>query len=294
MHVVSCNDYLANRDQQWLGPVLRELGIDSTFLSNAQEAKREGYNHSVLFGSDKEFTFDMLRDSIRSSERQLCCEKRDYILVDEADHIMLDELETPIVLSGLTGEVDGTVAYANGMIEHLMARQKDEVDAIKQKLIEGVGGYRDERDFYVLLLQLKYSGLESGWLGDYHQAHRDLKNKADKFEGTYIDRKGFVELIEPGLFFTAENEEKRVALTENGIKLLEGLCPEFPGLFQIPDIGLQENALRTKGLSPYKYAKELKRIHTEFRTRLHLIDTLNNSLFAHIALQRVVSKKRVI
>ncbi|MDJ0801753.1 MAG: hypothetical protein QNI97_02685 [Desulfobacterales bacterium] len=288
VHVVTCNDYLANRDQQWIGPVLRELGIDSACLPNAQEGKRESYNHSVLFGSDKEFTFDMLRDSIRSSERQLCCDKRDYILVDEADHIMLDELETPIVLSGLTGEVDRTVAYANGLIEHLLARQKNEVDAIKQKLIEGVGSYRDERDFYVLLLRLKYSGLESRWLGDYHHAHRDLKNKAEKFEGTYIDRKGFVDQIESGLFFTAENEEKWVALTENGIKLLEGLCPEFPALFQIPDIRLQEKALRTKGLSPYQYAKELNEIHTEFRTRLHLIDTLNNALFAHIALKRDV------
>ena len=286
VHVVTCNDYLANRDQQWIGPVLRELGIDSAFLSTEQEGKRACYDHLVLFGSDKEFTFDMLRDSIRSPEQKPCCDQRDYILVDEADHIMLDELETPIVLSGITGEVDGTVAYANGLIEHLLARQKAEVEAIKRKLIENVKSNRGERDFYVLLIQLRYSGLEHGWLEDYHQEYRDVKNKADKFEATYLDGQGFVEHIEPGLFFVAEKEEKWVALTGKGMKLLEGLCPELPRLFRIPDIGLQEKALQTKGLSRYKYAKELQDIHNEFRTRLHLIDAINNALFAHIALKR--------
>ena len=288
VHVVTCNDYLANRDQQWIGPVLRELCIDSAFLSTEQEGKRECYNHLVLFGSDKEFTFDMLRDSIRSSEKKPCCEKRDYILVDEADHIMLDELETPVVLSGLTGEVDGTVAYANGLIEHLLARQKEEVEAIKRKLLKKGGGYGNERDFYVLLLRLKYSGLENGWLENYHQEHTDIKNKAEKFEATYIDIKGFVEQIEPGLFFAAEIEKKSVALTEKGMRLLEELCPELPGLFQIPDINQQEKTLLSKGLSRYKYAMELEGIHTEFRTRLHVIDSINNSLFAHLALKRDV------
>ena len=288
VHVVTSNDYLAKRDQQWIGPVLIELGIDSAFLSTEQEGKRACYHHVVLFGSDKEFTFDMLRDSIRSSEMIPCCEKRDYILVDEADHIMLDELETPIVLSGLTGEVDGTVAYANGLIEHLLARQKESVEAIKRKLLKGYEGYGDERDFYVLLIRLKYSGLTKRWLENFHQEHKGIKNKAAKFEATYIDSKGFIEQIEPGLFFTADIEYKWVALTEKGMRLLERLCPELPGLYQIPDINQQEKTLQTKGLNRYKFLMEQEKIHTEFRTRLHLIDSINNSLFAHLALKRDV------
>ncbi|MDJ0666251.1 MAG: hypothetical protein QNJ61_03210 [Desulfobacterales bacterium] len=288
VHVVTCNDYLANRDQQWIGPVLRELGIDSAFLSIEQEGKRECYHHPVLFGSDKEFTFDMLRDSIRSSENITCCEKRDYILVDEADHIMLDELETPVVLSKLTGEVDGTVAYANGLIEHLLVRQKEEVEAIKRKLLKGVARCRDACDFYVLLLRLKYSGLANGWLQNYYQEHPDEKNKAEKFEATYIDSKGFVEQVESGLFFAADLEKKWVALTEKGMELAEELCLELPGLFQIPDINQQEKTLLQKGLSRNKYAMELEGIHAEFRTRLHVIDSINNSLFAHLTLKRDV------
>jgi len=288
VHVVTCNDYLANRDQQWIGPVLRELGIDSAFLSTEVVGKRKCYNHLVLFGSDKEFIFDMLRDSIRSTEKSSFCEKRDYILVDEADHIMLDELETPIVLSGLTKEVDGTVAYANGMIEHLLTNQKEELEAIKEKLLKGAGGYGDERDFYVLLLRLKYSGLENEWLENYQQEHADIKNQADKFEATYIDSKGFVEQIEPGLFFAADLEEKWVALTEKGMRLIEALFPELPGLFRIPDINQQEKTLLRKGLSRYKYATEIEKLRTGYRTRLHIIDSINNSLFAHIVLKRDV------
>jgi preprotein translocase subunit SecA len=288
VHVVTCNDYLANRDQQWIGPILRELGIDSAFLSTEEEGKRECYNHLVLFGSDKEFTFDMLRDSIRSLEKKPCCEKREYVLVDEADHIMLDELETPVVLSGLTGEVDGTVAYADGLIEQLLANQKEEVEALTKKLLKGVGGYGDKRDFYVLLLRLKYSGLENGWLENYHEEHPDIQNKAEKFEAVYIDGKGFVEHIEPGLFFAADLEKQWIALTQKGMKLLEELCPELPGLFLIPDINLQEKTLLSKELSRYKYARELEKMRTEFRTRLHLIDLINNLLFAHLALKRDV------
>ena len=288
VHVVTCNDYLAHRDQQWIGPVLRELGIDSAFLSAEQEGKRECYSHSVLFGSDKEFTFDMLRDSIRSSEKKPCCEKRDYILVDEADHIMLDELETPVVLSALTGEIDQTISYANGLIKHLLALQKQEVEAIKRKLQNEGEGYGDECKFYVLLLRLKYSGLGNGWLKNYHQEHRDIENKAEKFEATYIDAINFVEQIESGLFFAVDVDKRWVALTEKGMRILEELCPELPDLFQIPDISRKEKTLQSKGLSRYAYAVELERIQTEFRTRLHVIDSLNNALFAHLALKRDV------
>ncbi len=288
VHVVTSNDYLANRDHQWIGPVLMELGIDSAFLSNEHLLKRECYSHLVLFGSDKEFTFDMLRDSIRSLENKPYCEKRDYLLVDEADHIMLDELETPVVLSGLTGEVDRTVAYANELIEHLLARQKVEVEAIKRKLINGEGGQKYKRDIRVLLLRMKYSGLAHEWLIEFYRRHRDLKSITKEFEATHLDRKGFIEQIEPGLFFVAEEEEKVVALTEKGMKLLEGLCFELPDLFKIPDIRLQEEALHNKRFSRYRFATELKEIHNEFKTRLHLIDAINNALFAHIALKRDV------
>ena len=288
VHVVTCNDYLANRDQQWIGPVLRELGIDSAFLSTEQEGKRWCYSHSVLFGSDKEFTFDMLRDSIRSSENKPCCEKRDYILVDEADHIMLDELETPVVLSGLTGEIDETVAYANRLIEHLLVRQKENIETFKINILNERPGHKDELVFYVHLLRIKYSGLENEWLEDFNQEHIDIKNKAEEFEATYIDSKGFVDQIETGLFFTVELENKGVALTEKGMRLLEELCPELPDLYQIPDINQQEITLLSKGLSRYQYAMQLEEIHTEFRTRLHLIDSINNALFAHLALKRDV------
>ena len=288
VHVVTCNDYLANRDHQWIGPVLRELGIDSAFLSTEQKGKRACYHHSVVFGSDKEFAFDMLRDSIRSIEMKPCCEKRDYILVDEADHIMLDELESPVVLSGLTGEVDETVAYANGLIEHLLTHQKEKVETIKKKLLNGVEAYEDERDFYVLLIRLKYSGIENGWIENYHYEYTDIKNKADKFEAAYIDITGFVEHIERSLFFTADLEKEWVALTEKGMRLLEELCQELPELFKIPDINQQKNTILTQGLSRYKYEMELEKIDTDYRTRLHVIDAINNALFAHLALRRDV------
>ncbi len=297
VHVVTSNDYLANRDQQWIGPVLRELGIDSAFLTTEQEIKRQCYNHSVVFGSDKEFAFDMLRDSVRSLDEKPCCEKRDYILVDEADHIMLDELETPVVLSGLTGEVDGTIAYANGLVEHLLACQREAVETIKLDLLKGAETYADERDFYVLLFRLKYSGFDSRWIENYHQEHSDLKNKAEKFETAYIDNEGFVDLIEPGLFFAADLEENWVALTEKGMRRIEELCPELPDLFLIPDINKQKKTLQAKGLNRYKYAMELEKIHADFRARLHVIDAINNALLAHLSLRRdvdyMVTKEKI-
>ena len=69
---------------------------------------------------------------------------------------------------------------------------------------------------------------------------------------------------------------------------MKKLCPEFPSLFKIPDINQLEIGLLQKGLSRYKYSMKLKEIHTDFRTRLHVIEAINNSLFAHLALKRDV------
>ena len=107
VHLVTVNDYLAERDCQWVGSVLRWLGLTTGALtgSTPMEKRQEVYGCDVVYGTASEFGFDYLRDNsmARSQEEQV---QRGYYfaIVDEIDSILIDEARTPLIISGPSPE----------------------------------------------------------------------------------------------------------------------------------------------------------------------------------------------
>lgn len=103
VHLVTVNDYLAQRDMEWVGTILRWLGLKTGVLTNAtpQEQRKAVYESDVVYGTASEFGFDYLRDnSMASSKKDQVQRGYFYAIIDEADSILIDEARTPLIISG--------------------------------------------------------------------------------------------------------------------------------------------------------------------------------------------------
>ncbi|MMZ49559.1 preprotein translocase subunit SecA [compost metagenome] len=102
VHVLTFNDYLANRDAEWMGPIYRFLGltVKSVQAGMSLSEKREAYAADITYVTAKEAGFDYLRDTITLSEADTVHRPFHYVIVDEADSLLLDEARVPLVIAG--------------------------------------------------------------------------------------------------------------------------------------------------------------------------------------------------
>ena len=102
VHVVTVNDYLAERDSEWMGRVHRFLGLKvGVILASMSPAeRREAYNADITYGTNNEFGFDYLRDNMAWNLEECVQRGHNFAIVDETDSILIDEARTPLIISG--------------------------------------------------------------------------------------------------------------------------------------------------------------------------------------------------
>ena len=102
VHVVTVNDYLAQRDAQWMSPIYNFLGLTvGVIVSNMDNARRrDAYKCDVTYGTNNEFGFDYLRDNMKLRYQDKIQPKHHYCIIDEIDSILIDEARTPLIISG--------------------------------------------------------------------------------------------------------------------------------------------------------------------------------------------------
>ena len=102
VHIITVNDYLAERDAKWMGPIYSFLGLTvGVILSNMDnERRRQAYSCDVTYGTNNEFGFDYLRDNMKLRAEDKIQPKHHYCIIDEIDSILIDEARTPLIISG--------------------------------------------------------------------------------------------------------------------------------------------------------------------------------------------------
>lgn len=102
VHVVTVNDYLAQRDAAWMGPVYNFLGLSvGVIVSNMDnDRRRDAYSCNITYGTNNEFGFDYLRDNMKYRFEDKIQPKHHYCIIDEIDSILIDEARTPLIISG--------------------------------------------------------------------------------------------------------------------------------------------------------------------------------------------------
>tara|TARA_R110002096_G_scaffold65820_14_gene160119 strand:- start:761 stop:3187 length:2427 start_codon:yes stop_codon:yes gene_type:complete len=102
VHIVTVNEYLVQRDADWMGKVFASLGLTTgaAVSGMAEEDKRAAYNCDVTYATNNELGFDYLRDNMKSELSQIFHKHHNFAIVDEVDSILIDEARTPLIISG--------------------------------------------------------------------------------------------------------------------------------------------------------------------------------------------------
>ena len=127
VHVVTVNDYLAERDANWMKPVYTLLGLSvGSILSNMDtEARIKAYRCDITYGTNNEFGFDYLRDNMKWSADDRVQRPHNYCIIDEIDSILIDEARTPLIISGAADDDTSKFNQVDALVSHLSECKKD-------------------------------------------------------------------------------------------------------------------------------------------------------------------------
>jgi preprotein translocase subunit SecA len=130
VHVITVNDYLAQRDSNWMGRLYNYLGLSTGCIIHglSDDERREAYNADVTYGTNHEFGFDYLRDNMKFRLSDMVQRPFNYVIVDEVDSILIDEARTPLIISGAAEDSSDLYMKINKLIPHLLPEdyEKDE------------------------------------------------------------------------------------------------------------------------------------------------------------------------
>ena len=138
VHIITVNEYLAERDANWMGNIYRFLGltVGINFRESTPKEKQEAYNSDIMYTTNNELGFDYLRDNMVVRAEDRVQRPLNFVIIDEVDSVLIDEARTPLIISG------GQVASANLYID---------ADRFVKKLKENDGYLYDEKEKAVTL-----------------------------------------------------------------------------------------------------------------------------------------------
>ncbi len=204
VHLVTVNEYLVQRDRDWMFPFFHALGMTVGAIHpqhmQPPQLKQIMYHCDVVYGTTSEFGFDYLRDNMKMSVGEQVQRKRQIAIVDEVDSTLIDEARTPLIISGPAHDTQPRYELADRLAVHLLGRQTD--------------WNRADEDVQKCLVDI--SSLE----GDI----RNARDRADvpELKSRLEDRKGSLPKLELARdkftqYYEVELDKKRATLTHDGI-----------------------------------------------------------------------------
>lgn len=167
VHVVTVNDYLAQRDSEWMGEVFRFLGLTVGCILNNMDndERRAAYGCDITYGTNNEYGFDYLRDNMVVRRESMVQRELHYAIIDEVDSVLIDEARTPLIISGSGSKSTDLYRVADLFVKQLTrGRLLNEEEAMnplmKEELQEEGDFVIDEKAKSVVLTQVGISRAE--------------------------------------------------------------------------------------------------------------------------------------
>ena len=163
VHVVTVNDYLANRDAQWMGRLYNFLGmtVGVNLPQMPREQKQAAYRSDITYGTNNEFGFDYRRDNMVYEVADRVQRTLTYAIVDEVDSILIDEARTPLIISGQAEDQTDLYVAMNRIVPQL-TRQEGEADPRTGEGVIKPGDFTlDEKSRQVFLTERGHETAES-------------------------------------------------------------------------------------------------------------------------------------
>ena len=284
VHVVTVNDYLAKRDSEWMGMLFEFHGLTVDCIDKHEphsDERKAAYNADITYGTNNEFGFDYLRDNMSRNPEELVQRGHNYAIVDEVDSVLIDDARTPLIISGPTGKDDEDQEFDRfkPVIEKLYNAQRTLVTKILADAKAGLAENPDpkpDQEAAKLLLRC-YRGLPKNKALIKLLSETGVKAVLQRTENFYMQEQNkYMHIIDDDLYFTIDEKQRSVELTDKGMDFLTGLG-EDRNFYQLPDIGSMIAELEHENLSPEEKAAKKEKIYSDFAIqsdRVHTVDQL--------------------
>ena len=282
VHVITANDYLAARDAEWLAPVYESLGlsVSAVLAYMDDEERRHAYTQQIVYGTLREFGFDFLRDNIKLPPNEPVQVPLDVAIVDEADHALIDQALTPLIISG--GPTGSRRAFdkTRRAIEKVVCLQSRRVGEI-----EAEARHAAPKTLEPLLATLLLADPSSEWLRSYLArapgAYRSLRQTIDAEE---FREDG--ERLARDLYYAVDARLNSVTLTEKGQDFLEA---QLGPIFDTSDLDRRLAAVEAAGGLPLQERRRLgQRLERQIARQNNQVNQVSQMLRAYVLLEKGV------
>ncbi len=287
VHLVTVNDYLAKRDSAWMAPIFNFHGLTVDCIDYHRPnsaSRRKAYASDITYGTNNEFGFDYLRDNMAHSPGDLVQRPANYAIVDEVDSVLVDDARTPLIISGPVpkGDVHEFDAL-KPKIEDLVSIQRHELTntlSEAKKMIKA-GNTKEGAD----LLYRVFRGLPKNKPLIKYLSEEGIKALVQKTENHYMqDNNREMPKIDADLYFTIDEKNNQIELTDKGIEHLSG--KDNPDFFVMPEMGMEINKIESAELSKEEEAEKKEELFRDFSIKSERIHTMNQLLKAYTLFEK--------
>jgi preprotein translocase subunit SecA len=289
-HLVTVNDYLAQRDSEWMGGVFRYLGMTVGIIVSDMEPeeRRASYACDITYGTNNEFGFDYLRDNMAVVKDNMVQSEYRYAIIDEVDSVLIDEARTPLIISGQVDRSNAEYELMKPHVQKLVKKQNQLVNEImvemretKKKLADmkpGTEEYKDTERLVGYNLVKARKGLPKQKA--LQKALQDVSNVKlmEKVEREVMAAKAMPELEEE-LYYVVDEKGHTIDMTD---KAREFIAPSNPDQFVLTDIVDEYATIEAKtNLSDEEKAQEKEKVRVEMEAKQEKLHSISQLLRAY-------------
>lgn len=288
VHVVTVNNYLAKRDSEWNAPLFYFHGLSVDCIDKHEpntDERRAAYNCDITYGTNNEFGFDYLRDNMARGIEDLVQRKHNFAIVDEVDSVLIDDARTPLIISGPTPQGDKhEFNDYKPRVEKIVNAQRMYIQTCiteaKKLFAEG-----KEKEAGIPLLRA-FRGLPKNSALIKFLSENGVRALLQKTENHYMqDQNKEMHKIDVELYFTIDEKNNHVELTEKGIDFLTGHS-EDPKFFVIPNVGEEVAEIERNITDPKQKTEAKEVVMREFSIKSERIHTVNQLLKAYTVFEK--------
>ncbi|NTW47248.1 MAG: preprotein translocase subunit SecA, partial [Chlorobaculum sp.] len=282
VHVVTVNEYLAQRDMEWMRPLYEYHGLSTGVILAGlySNQRRNEYLCDITWGTNSEFGFDYLRDNMAGSEAEMVQRDFYFAIVDEVDSVLIDEARTPLIISGPVPNSDTDTRFREikPWIEQLVRAQQNLVASLLGQAEKIMKEKPTDFDAGLALLRVKRGQPKNNrFIKMLSQS--GVGKLIQSVENEYLkDNSARMHEVDDELFYAVDEKANTIDLTEKGREFLSKLSNQDQDLFLLPDVGSEIAAIEAdKKLQPTdKVHKkdEVYRLYSERSDSLHTIGQL--------------------
>ncbi len=275
VHIVTVNPYLAQRDAEWMGPLLEFLTVSVDCIDKYPPSsikRQQAYLADITYGTNNGFGFDYLRDNMVKNSSRRVHRGQHYALIDEVDSILIDDVRTPLIISGAVENSDLQEYFTLQPLLHKLYK-------VQSKLVEGFLNEvniktetedKDKKERGLALFRAYRGAPKSKQLISL-LSEKGMKQLLSETEDLYLENNSILmPEADKELYYTIESRSRVITLTEKGIQFLSKEKND-PTFFLLPDLSIdldkierdseEKNKIEKKDKLLYNYKVKSARIH---------------------------------